>query len=158
MSQTSSSTYWFASGPKRLVWCGFTNEAAFKAAAERQNPTESARISISAGALKELTYQVQPESGDWIVIDKYSPTKGGMVLKRANLLAQENLQIIQQARIVGGSAQPFKTENVTTLDGKPAKVGGQIDYPVVPIRTNASQFPFMKLVSALTRSAKVCLK
>lgn len=156
-SQVSSGTYWFASGPERSAWCGYSNEEAFKADVESQKPTESARIVFSSGKVKELTYQVQPESGDWIVIDKYTSTPDGMILKRANLLAQENLQIIQNSTIKGSKASPFKMESITTLDGKKAKASN-VDYPEVPVMTNPSKLPFMGLVKQLGHTAKVCGK
>lgn len=156
-SQVSSGTYWFASGPVRSAWCGYSNEEAFKAGVESQKPTESARVVFSSGKVKELTYQVQPESGDWIVIDKYTSNPDGMALKRANLLAQENLQVIQRSTIKGSTASPFKVESITTLDGKKAKAS-KVDYPEVPIRTKPSKLPFMKLVKELGHTAKVCGK
>jgi hypothetical protein len=157
LSQVSSGTYWFASGPERSSWCGYANEVAFKADVESQKPTESARVVFSSGKIKEVTYQVQPESGDWVVIDKYTSTISGMALKRANLLAQENLQIIQQSTITGSNASSFRTESITTLDGKKAKAS-KVDYPEVPVRTNPSKFPFMGLVKQLGHTAKVCGK
>jgi len=156
-SEVLSCTYWFASGPERSAWCGYSSEEAFKADADSQKPTESARVVFSSGKVKEITYQVQPESGDWIVIDKYTSTPDGMILKRANLLAQENLQIIQQSIITGSSVSPFKTESITTLDGKKAKVD-KVDYPEVPVRATPSKFPFMGLVKQLRHTAKVCGK
>ena len=155
MSQVSSGTFWFASGPERSAWCGYSNEEAFMAAVARQIPTESARIVFSSGKIKELTYQVQPESGDWIVIDKYTSTPDGMALKRANLLAQENLQIIQRSTIKGLTASSFRTESIATLDGKKVRAS-KVDYPEVPVRTDLSKLPFIGLVNRLGHTAKVC--
>jgi hypothetical protein len=157
LSQVSSGTYWFASGPERSSWCGYANEATFKTDVEKQKPTESARVVFSSGRIKEITYQVQPESGDWVVIDKYTANSGGMAIKRATLLEEDNLQIIQQATIKGSKASPFRTESVTTLDGKKAKAS-KVDYPEVPVMTNPSKFPFMVLVKQLGHTAKVCGK
>jgi hypothetical protein len=154
-SQVSSGTYWFASGPLRTTWCGYSNEEAFKDDVENQKPTESARVVFSSGKVKELTYQVQPESGDWIVIDKYKSNPRGMAVKRAILLAQENRQIIQRSTIRGSTASPLRIVSIATLDGKKAK-SSKVDYPEVRIRTNLSDFPFMKLVKELGHNTKVC--
>ena len=120
-------------------------------------PTESARVVLSSGKIKEITYQVQPESGDWVVIDKYESNTDGMTIKRANLFSQENLLIIQRSTIKGATASPLKTESITTLDGQKAKAS-KVDYPEVPVRANPSKFPFMGLVKQLGQTAKVCGK
>lgn len=120
-SQVSSGTYWFALEADRSGWCGYSNEEAFKAGAAGNMPTESARVVFSSGKVKEITYQAQPESGGWVVIDKYESNTDGMTLKRANLFSQENLLIIQRSTIKGATASPLKTESITTLDGQKAK-------------------------------------
>jgi hypothetical protein len=57
---------------------------------------------LTSGKLTEVTDQVEPESGDWIVIDKYTPSNNEVHLRRANLLTQENLEVIQSAVIRAG--------------------------------------------------------
>ncbi|HZF17223.1 MAG TPA: hypothetical protein VE046_14895 [Steroidobacteraceae bacterium] len=108
-------------------------------------PTESARITYSSNNLTELTYQIEAESGDWIVVDKYSVLNGEVHLRRANLMAQENLQVIQETVVRGDTVQPFQIVSVTTLDGKKASLQS-IDFPAVPVRTNLLAIPFVQVV------------
>jgi hypothetical protein len=141
------------------TWCAYKNPTEFQAEATNLKPTESARITYSANKLMELTYQVEAESGDWIVIDKYTPTDGGAVLRRANLLAQEGLQVIQEAVIRGDKADPFRVVSVSTLDGKKAELP-TIDFPEVSIRTNLSAAPFVRVVTEMRSQSvgKLCKK
>jgi hypothetical protein len=96
----------------------------------------------------EITYQVAPESGDWMVIDKYVPEDAALVLVRANLLVQENRKIVQETSIRNGISSPLRTIENTTLDGKGANLA-PVDYPEVPIRSDISQFTFLETVGMM---------
>jgi hypothetical protein len=139
------------------TWCAYKDPADFKAAAATLRPTDSARITYRASTLTELTYQVEAESGDWIVIDKYTPSNGDLLLRRANLMAQENLQIIQESTIHDGKAGSFHTVSVTTLDGKKAALSN-IDLPPVPVKTDLFAQPFVRVVNEMRSRtvAKLC--
>jgi hypothetical protein len=91
------------------------------------------------------------------VIDKYKFSKEGVLLRRANLLAQENLQIIQEATIRAGQASALHVVSVTTLDGKKAKLS-TVDYPAVSVRTDLLSTPFVRVVAELRMKAvaKLC--
>ncbi len=136
------------------------NPSDFQAEAAKVKPTDSARVTFTADKLTELTYQIEAESGDWIVIDKYTPKDGGTVLRRANLLAQENLQVIQEAAIRGGKADPFHVVSVSTLDGKKAKLSSDVDLPEVPVRSNLLAIPPVQIVVQMRSLAvgKLCKK
>jgi len=144
------------------TWCAYKNPAEFKADATTIKPTDSVRVTYEAGTLSELTYQVEAESGDWIVIDKYIRSKGDLLLRRASLLAQENLQIIQEAVIREGHAVTFRTVNVTTLDGKKAELSNvelsNLELPTVPVITNLMTQPSVQTVAELRNLAigKLC--
>lgn len=127
------------------TWCAYGNSGEFESAAAMLRPTDSARITYSSDKLTELTYQVEAESGDWIVIDKYTPSNEDVLLRRANLLAQENLQIIQETTIRGGNVRPFHIVSVNTLDGKSAELS-DVDFPAVPVKTDLLASPFVRLV------------
>ncbi len=139
------------------TWCAFINPAEFKSEATKLKPTESVRITYSSNKLIELTYQTEAESGDWIVIDKYTPSNGEILLRRANLMTQGNLQVIQEAVVHGGKVDPFRLVSVTTLDGKKAEPSN-VDFPSVQVRSNLRTTPFVKTVAELrSRSmGKLC--
>ena len=142
------------------TWCAYKYAAAFQAEVERAKPTDSARVTFSADKLTELAYQIEAESGDWVVVDKYTPKDGVVVLRRATLLAQENLQVIQEATIRGGKAGPFRLMSVGTLDGKSAELSPNADLPDVPVQTNLDAVPFVRLVVELRRQSagQICKK
>jgi len=141
------------------MWCGYTDTTVFKSEANTLKPTESSRVTYSFGKLTELTYQVEPESGDWIVIDKYTPSANEVLLRRANLLTQENLQVIQSTVFRDGNVEPLHVVSVTTLDGQKTKASN-IDFPNVPVKTSLTGIPFMAIVAEMQRrpTAKVCKK
>ena len=139
------------------TWCAYKNQDEFKADAAALKPTESVRITYQASAITELTYQVDAESGDWIVIDKYTPSNGDLLLKRANLMVQPNLQIIQEATIHDGKASAFRVVSVTTLDGKKAELSN-VDFPAIPQITDLVVQPFVRVVAEMRSRAvaKLC--
>lgn len=141
------------------TWCAYRDSTEFQAEAANLKPAESARITYSVDKLIELTYQVEAESGDWIVVDTYTPTNGGAVVRRANLFAQEHLQVIQEAVIRGDQAELFRVVSVNTLDGEKAELP-TIDFPEVAVRTQLSAAPFVRVVTEMrSRSLrKLCKK
>jgi hypothetical protein len=157
-AQPSSKSYWFLTKPGDHTWCGYSNQFAFEADAAKLRPGESARATYSSGRLAEVTYQVEPESADWIVIDKYTRIGGDLRLRRANLLAQENLEIIEETLIAKGKARPFRLVRTTTLDGKEVKASHVLDLPSVPVRSTMSAMPFMAVLTEMQSRgiAKLC--
>jgi hypothetical protein len=139
------------------TWCAYENQDEFKADAAALKPTENVRITYQASAITELTHQVGAESGDWIVIDTYTPSNGDLLLKRANRMVQPNLQITQEAAIHDGKAGAFRVVDVTTLDGKKAELSN-VDFPPVPQITDLVVQPFVRVVTEMrTRAvAKLC--
>ena len=67
-------------------------------------------------------------------------------------MAQENLQIIQEATIHDGRAGAFHVVNVTTLDGKKAELS-TVDFPAVPIKTDLVGQPFVRVVTDMRSRA-----
>lgn len=141
------------------TWCGYTDTTAFRIASDSVRPTESARVTYSSGKLTQLTYQATSESGDWIVVDSYTPAKSGLRLRRANLLTQEDRKIIQEATISGTRTPHFRTVDVSTLNGLKATLS-DVDYPDVPVRYPLTQFPFMRLVKLMRSqsASRLCRK
>jgi hypothetical protein len=156
--QTISESYSVLLKSDGHTWCAYKDSEEFKSEAAAVKPTESARVSYLSSKLTELTYQIEAESGDWIVIDKYTPSDVDVLLRRANLLVQENLQIIQETVIHGGKADAFHLVSVTTLDGKKAELPANIDFPSVPVKSDLLATPFMRVISEMRRrsAGKLC--
>lgn len=148
VAQSTSTSYWLLLQNDSRTWCGYSDSSAFRMVADTVRPTESARVTFSAGALTELTYQATPESGDWIVVDRYTPAKSGLKLRRAYLLTQENRKIIREATIDGRQLPHFHTMSVTTLDGRKTTISS-VDYPDIPVRNQLSKFDFMPLAEQM---------
>jgi hypothetical protein len=157
MAQSLPESYSVLLKDDGYTWCAYKDPEEFKSAAAMLQPTDSARITYSSNELTELTYQVEAESGDWIVVDKYTPADEDVLLRRANLLAQENLQIIQETSIHEGKALPFRIVSVSTLDGKTAELP-KVNFPVVPVKTDLSASPFVRLVMEIRSQSigKLC--
>lgn len=154
-----SRQYWLLLKGDGRTWCGYTDNAEFMSDVKNLGPTETARATYTSGVVSEATYQVEPESGDWVVVDKYTPSSGGLVLRRANLLTQENLQIIEEATIHAGKAGSFRTLSTTTLDGKkPQAPDPSIDLPTVPIRTSFADMPYVTVAAEMQKQSvsKLC--
>jgi hypothetical protein len=156
-AQVTSVSYQLLLNSEGHTWCGYTDTAAFTSDIKKLDPTESARVTYSAGKLIEVTYQFAPESGDWVVVDKYTPSNDGLILRRANLLTQDNLQVIEETSIRRGKLEPFRVVSTTTLDGKKAEAS-PIDLPRVSVKTNFSEMPFWSVVAEMRRRAipKLC--
>ena len=150
-ARAAAQSYWLLAQDDGRTWCGYRDSTAFKSLADSLQPLESARITYSSDKLIELTYQVAAESGDWIVIDTYTPSGTAILLRRANQWAQSNLQVIEDATIRNGKAGPFRIVRATTLEGKKAEAAdtADIDFPSVPIWTNLSAIPFMTVVAEM---------
>jgi hypothetical protein len=157
-AQTNSEqSYWLLARDDGHTWCGYKNMSEFTSDVNKQMPTQSARVTYLAGQPTEFTYQVAPESGDWVVVDRYTLSKDGMILRRANLLAQKNLQIVQETTIHDGKIEPFRVITVTTLDGKKTD-SSNTDLPAVSVRTRLSEIPFVAVTTEMQSRfiAKLC--
>jgi hypothetical protein len=150
---SSSVSYWlFLKGDGR-TWCGYTNRDEFTSDAKNRTPTESAKATYASNKLIEVTYQVTPESGDWVVVDKYTPTNDQLILRRANSLAQDNLRIIEETSIHGGRVEPFHVLSTTTLDGKKVEASSSVDLPSVSVITDLFGTPFLAVVAEMRRQS-----
>jgi len=157
-AQVASASYWLLLKDDGHTWCGYADMAEFTSEVNQLKPTESARVTYSPEKLTEFTYQVEPESGDWVVVDKYTPSNGELIIMRANLLAQDNLQIIQESSIREGNIEPFRIVSTTTLDGKTVTPPGDIDLPSVPVNANISGLPFLAVAAEMRKQSipKLC--
>lgn len=147
-------TYWLLKRADWHTWCGYTSLNEFKVETEKLKPTDTIKVTYSSNRLIDLTYQVNSESGDWIVIDNYTPLNKGLLLKRVNLLAQPEIEIVQETTIHRERAQPFRVISVTSLGKKKGKASvdlSKVDYPLVKIMTNPSVMPFMDVISEMRK-------
>jgi hypothetical protein len=157
-AHVAPTSYWLLLKDGGHTWCGYTNMDEFTSDVKELNPTESARVTYSSDKLTEVTYQVEPESGDWVVVDKYTPSKDTLILRRANLLAQDNLQVIEETSIHAGKVDPFRIVSTTTLDGKKVEGSPGVDLPPVSVKTGLSAMPFLAVVADMRRQSipKLC--
>jgi hypothetical protein len=150
-AQGAGWTCWVLSKNDGHTWCGYIDNAEFMSEAEKLVGRITARVTCSLGnTITEVAYQVEPESGDWIVIDKYTSSAGELALRRATLLPEPQLVIIQDAIIRGGKVEPFRLVSITKPGGE--KVDGDvstIDLPQVPVRTSLSAIPGMAVASEM---------
>jgi hypothetical protein len=161
-AQTVSKTYWLLEKDADGSWCGYTKQSEFKIDVAKLQPSETVRVTYSSGRLAEVTVQIEAESGDWVTVDQYTPSGNEILLRRANLLVQPSLEVIQATTIRGGKRQPFHIVQVQTLDGKkaqaPSNLGDYLPTPSVPVITDLSRTPFMRIVLEMRRRSvdKLC--
>jgi hypothetical protein len=133
------------------TWCGYSSERAFLSATGTSVPAESAKIAYKGELIAELSYQFQPESGDWIVLDKYIEKDDRLILWRTVLPTQENIKVIQSSVIPRKGRVKFSIVAMSKLDGEKMR-RVNMDYPLVPVRRAYSDFPFMGLLNAMRRN------
>jgi hypothetical protein len=153
-------TYWAFLAKDQQTWCAYSKRSNFEARAESEKPTESARLAFTANKLSELTYQIEAESGDWVLVDHYTLNDRGAVLRRASLLVQANLQVIQESTIRGKSVEPFRVITVTTLRGETAELSPNVDLPEVPVSVDFVAMAPVKVVEQMRRRAidELCME
>lgn len=149
---TTTHTYW-AVLRDNGEWCAYVNEAKFKSIVDNAPPLESAKVTYVADTLREVTYQAQSESGDWIVIDRYALSDTGTVLRRGNVFPGQQVEVVQEATIRNGRSGPFRVSNVASLKPgqKPDTVG--LDYPGMPVVTDLNATPYLAVVTAIRRGS-----
>lgn len=152
-----STSYFLLVKDDGRTWCAYSSKEQFDSDIGDSAPTESARVTYNSDGLEEITYQATPESGDWIVVDKYTMSVDRTVLRRAIILAQRRLQVIQETTISGDAIAPFHIVSTTTLDGKES-TASNVELPDVEVKVNLSQFPFMALVKEMRNQSvsKLC--
>jgi hypothetical protein len=157
-AQAGAKSYWLLPTGEGQVWCGYSRVSDFTAEAARVKPDESARVRYAANRLVELTYQVEPQSADWVVIDSYELAAREPTLRRVNLLTQQNLKITEDAAIDAGTPGPFHIVSVTRLDGRSAQAPPDLDLPSVPVRADLGKMPFMAIVAEMRKrpAARLC--
>ena len=152
ITQTPPHSYWFLFKEANRTWCGYGDEKVFQELADQLKPVESARVVYTNGDAREITYQVQAESGDWVVIDKYSFLLQRATLRRATVFAQSGIQVIQEGSIVKGGRHHLSLVSAEYPNGTKASINN-LDFPAVAIVDGPSQFPFMTLADSMTKTS-----
>lgn len=147
----SAQTYWLMQEDSGHTWCGYTSAVDFTTDAEKLRPTDSVKVTYSAGKLAEFIYQLEPASGDWLVVDTYTPSTDALILRRTNLLTREGLQIVQETSIRGGKVEPFRVVGAKALSGKASKDFNDSDLPSVKVITDLSGLPFLAVASDMSK-------
>lgn len=157
LSQASPKVSWFLYDEGKKAWCGYTNEALFQDKADKLKPLESARVTLVSGVPSEITYQVQPESGDWVMADKYIFSLRRIDLKRVTIYAQNGVQVSQHSIIRNGAATKLQLISVKNVDGSTADISG-VDVPSIYIKTGVGQFRFLPIAQTLAKrpAAMLC--
>jgi hypothetical protein len=159
VAQVPSMSYWLLLKQDGHTWCGYTNMDEFTSdvGKMRPKPEESATVTYASDKLIEAIDQVEPQSGDWVVIDKYTPAKDQLILRRTNLLTQDSLQIIEETSIRGGRVEPFRVLSTGKLDGEKADASN-VDLPPVPVKIDLSGTPFLAVVAEMRKQSisKLC--
>lgn len=148
-AQGFARSYWLVADNPRHEWCGYTDPTGFQAEAAKLKSTQSAIVTYTLGKLTELTHQVGAEDGSWIVIDRYTPSGGTLLLQRTSMLSAQNLKVVQNASIRGDQAEPLRTVTVTTLQGQPASAPANLALPAVAVMTDPYSAPYMLLVTQM---------
>lgn len=148
-AQGNERSYWLLAQGQTHEWCGYTDPGRFNADAARLKPSESAVVTYVLGRLAQVAHQVVAPGGDWTVLDKYTPSKGGVTLQRTVALARQDLEITQSAVIQDGRVGPLSVQAVTTLQGQKSSTPVPSQLPAVPVLTNLDAAPFMLVVTEM---------
>ena len=131
------------------TWCGYTGPDQFQAAVLKEKPRESAIVTYSLGRPTQITHQVQAPSGDWTIVDRYTPAGSGFTLQRTDYLSTQNLQVVQSADVAHGVAGPLRIVGVTTPQGQKTAPPANLQLPGVPVITDMKRAPFMLVITAM---------
>lgn len=131
------------------TWCGYTGPDQFQAAVIKEKPRESAVVTYSLGRPTQITHQLQAPSGDWTIVDRYTPAGGGFMLQRTDYLSTQNLQVVQSADVAHGVAGPLRIVGVTGAQGQKTAPPANLQLPSVPVITDMKRAPFMLVITAM---------
>jgi hypothetical protein len=141
------------------TWCGYKDEALFQKISGEVQPLESARVVYDSGTISEITHQVQPDSGDWIIIDKYTFQGRETNLRRAFLFAQSGIQVIKEGKATGQKPIHLALLSAKNPDGSSASLN-DVYLPTLPINSKPLDFIFVKLADSMKEKGrqKLCVQ
>jgi hypothetical protein len=124
-------------------WKSFRNKTEWKQAADQAIPLETAVVSKSSTEI-HLRYDIQGESGDWSVINKYRAVPGGQViaLTRTIVSVSQKLQLVLiYARSSSGGLKVIRRSETSLVTGK--KSLEELEVPKFPIVENVYTLDFL---------------
>jgi len=90
-----------------------------------------------------------------MVIDRYTLTDTGTVLRRGNMFAGQQVEVVQEAAIRNGKAEPLRTVSVASLDPKQKADTADLDYPDLPVVTDLTGTQYVTLAAHMRRGSVV---
>jgi hypothetical protein len=151
-AQGAPSTYFGLETADAITWCGYSDKAEFDAAALRQPPDRAAKVSYSPrGELLEIDLQMQDGTGDWRVVDTYTPSRGAVRLVRHYFAGGG--EVVQETVIRAGKAAPFRITSGAARTGL-ASVPASASLDEIPFKAVAAQM-HQKSIQRLCRKGGV---
>lgn len=136
-----------------MTWCGYKDATEFRTEVENQEPLETAVISLKGGKIANYTHQTNAESGDWLIVDRYTPKRNHTLVRRTIFLSENKITIIKEATIKNHVVSPLRLLSVTRLNDKSTQkilnIDPTLDVPDVQIQLNIDNTPAMRLGSYL---------
>jgi hypothetical protein len=143
-------------------WCGYSNEAAWKADAESSNIYVQAVVEYKGDRVSAVYITETDESGDWARFDHYSLSRGGQIVRLDRLLnvIPERVRQHQIFNFKNGKPIQESSTNTDPETGKPVDPS-QHWVPEFPITANVDAFPFWGLLgskrSEILSRGKACV-
>lgn len=148
--RTGSRPLWLLLDEDKRVWCGYADENAFQMDANRLKPLESARVTPARNRVYKITYQVQPESGDWINADQYTFAGDRVVLKRVTIYTQSQIETTQLGSFKSTGLSPsLRLVHVTSLSKARIPTEAPLDPPAIPVKRSLNDFAFMGIINSM---------
>ena len=143
-------TLYFARPYDPFRWCGYATKAAQAAALESSHGGEAVRATYVAGRISRLTYETDPESGDWVVVDTYRVSGGRLWLERAIGISAGGIQIVERGSAPIGRRIKLSLVSAKRSDGTRPSPGGWYD-PQVAVARDLETLPFAALGRTMLR-------
>jgi hypothetical protein len=115
-------------------------------------------VTYQGDSLTHLTYQLNAESGDWILIDELTRAGDELNVRRTTLFAEGGYKVIHEGVIHADKAGPLRFVSITRADGKPAKPTDvdDVNYPNLPVHA-PGEMPFVAIMAEMrARPSALC--
>ena len=143
-------TLYFARPYDPFRWCGYTTKAAQNAALRDSHGGDAVDATYVAGRISRLTYQTDPESGDWLVRDTYRVSGGRLWLERSIGVVTGSIEAVERGSAPIG--RPLKLALVRARRSDGSKLApGEWYHPDVAIARDLEKLPFAALGRTMLR-------
>ncbi len=139
-------TVFIASDKAGTGWCAYRS----KPPLERSRADEVARVTYRAGKVTRLTRQINPESGDWVLVDSYALSGGRVRIERRIGMAQGGIQVVKRGQALAGRKITLSLISATRPDGRKAEPDSWYD-PDSTVTSNVESLPFVAIGRRLLR-------